>query len=46
MRTINLILASCSQPYQPIRSSDSFGDNLKVLLNLKMIHWENNKTHL
>ena len=29
--TIKLILASCSQPYQLIYSSDSFSDTLKVL---------------
>ena len=43
MSTINLILASCSQPYQPTCSSDSCGDNLKVLLNFKTVHWEKTK---
>lgn len=31
MHTINLILVSCIQPYQPIYNGGSFGDNLKVL---------------
>ena len=43
MCTINLILASCSQPYQPICSNDSCSDHFKVLLNLKIVHWENTK---
>ena len=37
---INIILASCSQPYQLICSSGSFDNNLKVLLDFKTVHWE------
>ena len=44
--TINLILADCSQPYQYNSSSDSCGGNVIVLLNLKVVYWEINKTHL
>ena len=31
--TVNSTLTSCSQPYQPICKSDSYGDDLKGLLN-------------
>ena len=43
MRTISV---SRSQTYQPIYSSDSYGDNLKVLLNFKTIHWKNNNSFI